>query len=180
MLSDRMRAQQQNSSLRRFHSTSHRCWTRLRGMCSCLVPSRCRKPGGAYRDSANQCRDLPACSGTLPFEERRGSELCSRSPDYGYAPEGVVLTKVHIVCRPQSLSQYEPEATLSSDRGDQDRQFPPQTHWRTRFVRRVPWWRTARPSTSAPEMRRQVGPKPWLRLSFRHRDAISPTQMGQS
>ena len=128
-----------------FRSTSRHCCLRLRGMCSCLVLDPCRRLDDACLDSANWNRDLPACNGTLPFGEWKGSGPCNRSLDSVCAPEGVAQTQDHMSCRLQSLTQYEREAKPGSGRDDQDRRFALPTHRRTRFARRTPGWRTARP-----------------------------------
>src|SRR5215467_5634988 len=133
-----MPAQQKNSTLRPFHSTRRRCCLRSLGIYSCAVVDPCKRPGAAYLDSAKWNLDLPACSGTLPSGERKGSGPCNQSPDYEYAREGVRQTSNHMPCRLLSLTQYEREAQLGSERDGRDRRIAPQTHWRTRFVRLAP------------------------------------------
>src|SRR5215471_21444306 len=130
-----MPAQQQTSTLRPFHSTSHRCCLRSRETCSCLVSDLCKRLGDASRDSARWSRDLPACSETLPFGERKSSRPCNQSPDYGYGREGVTQSWARLPCHPQSLPQHEREAQRDSETDDLDQKFAPQTHLRTRFVR---------------------------------------------
>src|SRR5215475_11181145 len=106
---DRMPGQQQNSTLRPFRSTNHHCYMRSLGICSCAASDPCKKPGDEYLDSANWNLGLPACSGTLPSGERKGSGPCNQSPDCGFAREGVTQTKGHMPCRLQLLTQYERE-----------------------------------------------------------------------
>src|SRR5215831_472740 len=115
-----MPAQQQNSILHPFRSTSHHCCLLSLETCSCLVSDLCKRLGDAYRGSANWSHDLPACSETSPSGERKGSRPCNRSPDYGYGREGVTQWRVRMPCHPQLLPQHEREAQRDSETDDQD------------------------------------------------------------
>src|SRR5215470_8312602 len=74
-----MPAQRQNSTLRRFRSTSHHCCLRSLGMCSCPVPDPCKTLGGGLGGPAIRCRALPVCIESELSAEPRSSTRCSRS-----------------------------------------------------------------------------------------------------